>query len=70
MKVVMIDPPRGWRYGFPKALPNPPPEDTRAWLIENGYPAAMLDKMGEHFYCGYWEQEVPDPKGLDANRGK
>ena len=32
-----IDPPSGWKYGFPKELPEGI-EDLRAWLIENGYP--------------------------------
>lgn len=53
--VTYIDPPSGWRYGFPKAIPDPKPEDMRKWLVENGYPQWEIDKMGKNFYCRYWQ---------------
>jgi hypothetical protein len=56
-KRLVIDPPSGWRYGFPKVIPDPKPEDMTEWLVENGYPRAEIDKMGEHFYCRYWETD-------------
>lgn len=61
-KVTMVDPPSGWRYGFPKSLPADYPENAsiKPWLIENGYPEWEIDKMGDHFYCRYWEQEIED----------
>lgn len=36
-QVTYIDPPAGWKYGFPKVLPADVIE-VKAWLIENGYP--------------------------------
>jgi len=45
-KVVYIDPPSGWMYGFPKALPDDV-EDVDAWLIENGYPAEMIEHWAD-----------------------
>jgi hypothetical protein len=59
MKRHMIDPPSGWKYGFPKELP-PGVEDTLAWLVENGYPQAEIDRMGDNFYCGHWYREDPE----------
>ena len=61
-KVTMVDPPSGWRYGFPKPLPADYPENASitSWLIENGYPEWEIDKMGDHFYCRYWEQEIDE----------
>ena len=53
MKQLMIDPPSGWKYGFPKTIPDGV-TDHRAWLIENGYPSSLIDEFGEHFYCKYW----------------
>ena len=53
---ILIDPPSGWMYGFPKLLPNPQPENVREWLVENGYPRKEMDSYGEHFYCRYIEQ--------------
>ena len=52
-----IDPPSGWRYGFPKILPKEADGRTLEWLVEQGYPREEIDKMGDHFYCGYWPVE-------------
>lgn len=57
MKKTMIDPPSGWKYGFPKVLP-PDVKDTTQWLLDNGYPQHEIDKCGKHFYCRYWEIDV------------
>lgn len=59
-KVLMIDPPSGWRYGFPMPLPEERPTNTLVWLVEQGYPQKEIDAMGEYFYCRYWETEVED----------
>ena len=55
----MIDPPSGWKYGFPKELPEDI-KDTKKWLVENGYPQREIDSCGDHFYCRFWEQEVDE----------
>lgn len=57
---VVIDPPEGWRYGFPKVIPDDV-QDERKWLVENGYPQEEIDKLanskyGDLFYCRYWEE--------------
>jgi len=57
IKVAYIDPPEGWKYGFPKPVPNPRPENMLEWLVDNGYPQKIIDKYGEHFYCRHWERE-------------
>ena len=66
-RVTMIDPPSGWKYGFPKVIPTDPrPADSLAWLVENGYPAKLIESYGDHFYCRHWEceaeEEVPAAK--------
>jgi hypothetical protein len=58
--VMMIDPPSGWKYGFPMPLPDPRPENTLKWLVEQGYPQKEIDAYGEHFYSRYWETEIED----------
>lgn len=35
---LLVDPPSGWRYGFPKVWNRKTHPDMKAWLIENGYP--------------------------------
>jgi hypothetical protein len=58
--VTFIDPPAGWKYGFPKAVPDPQPENMLEWLLEQGYPQKEIDACGKHFYTRYWQEEVED----------
>lgn len=58
--VLMVDPPSGWKYDFPKPLPDPRPENMISWFIEQGYPQKEIDACGEHFYSRYWETEIED----------
>jgi len=55
--VQYIDPPSGWKYGFPKIIPDGV-TDVMAWLLEQGYPQKEIDSCGKHFYCRHWNEEV------------
>jgi hypothetical protein len=57
----MIDPPLGWRYGFPKQLPDDV-KDLRRWLLDQGYPESDVDFAVAH--CRYWEEETSDSISL------
>lgn len=51
-----VDPPSGWKYGFPKQMPEYlPPEKFHAWLVENGYPQHLIDQFPDGLPCGQWE---------------
>jgi hypothetical protein len=53
---TMVDPPEGWRYGFPRAIPDEVMDDGdrfAAWLSQFGYPARLLPLALEH--SRYWE---------------
>ena len=53
---MMIDPPSGWRYGFPKELPEDlKPGGINDWLISEGYPKEVIDELGEYFHYRMWE---------------
>jgi len=59
-KTLIIDPPEGWRYGFPKPIPNEMvianEEIFSKWLTDNGYPA---DRLFEALrYSRYWEKDL------------
>jgi hypothetical protein len=49
----MIDPPSGWKYDFPKPIPDNV-TDVLTWLVENGYPKYLIDELGDDFACRYW----------------
>lgn len=59
-KVTMVDPPHGWKYGFPKAVPQEimqlDQSKFREWIINEGYPEVMVGKgLLEH--CRWWVEE-------------
>lgn len=39
-----VDPPGGWRYGFPKVWDKKENPDFYAWLVKEGYPQEEIDK--------------------------
>lgn len=52
----MIDPPRGWLYGFPKPVPEGYVNNEslmRIWLQAQGYPTTDIDLALK--YSRYWE---------------
>jgi len=54
VKQTMVDPPEGWRFGFPAPLQ----EDYRQQLIDAGYPEQSIELALKH--SRYWEREVED----------
>ena len=57
----MIDPPGGWRYGFPKAFTIRDGQSLREWLIENGYPAHEIDLFPpDQLPVRIWRQVRPE----------
>ena len=52
---LMIDPPSGWRYGFPKRIPREHQHRVLEWMVEQGYPRHLTE--GKHFYVRYWNAE-------------
>jgi hypothetical protein len=55
---ALIDPPEGWKYGFPKPAPVGADrvefeknETINKWLVENGYPQALIDMYHGHIRC-------------------
>ena len=55
---TIIDPPSGWKYGFPKPIPEDRKDDVLVWLVEQGYPQSEIDGLGDYFSCRYWKQET------------
>jgi hypothetical protein len=57
-KMLVIDPPGGWKYGFPKAVPAGVMKNDsllRLWLTGEGYPINDIDLAMKH--SRYWETE-------------
>lgn len=52
---IWVDPPSGWKYGFPKLAPYPLPADMIQWVLDRGYPQSEIDILGTHFYLQFTE---------------
>lgn len=61
-KPVNVDPPNGWRYGFPKVYNPETDGGLRDWLIKNGYPRKIIEELDEHLYCRFWLVDPEDTK--------
>ena len=54
-RVLIVDPPEGWMYGFPKINDWKSEEETREeWFLRNGYPQRLINQ-GMLKYCRFWE---------------
>jgi hypothetical protein len=58
---LIVDPPEGHRYGFPKPVPDDRRHDIIAWMVEQGYPRSIIDEWTEgHFPLRCWYKESRD----------
>jgi hypothetical protein len=72
----LIDPPSGWRFGFPKEIPeeilNSTFEEILEWLVINGYPKDEIEKYreqnGEYTYFHYRIIDNENHNKLKSNR--
>lgn len=52
---MMVDPPTGWKYGFPKLYNEEKDGDFRQFLLNSGYPEKDVDFAMQYIRC--WEPE-------------
>ena len=57
-----VDPPEGWRHGFPKIFDPDKDGDLYDWLIREGYTEQDITDSGKYFYTRQWDV---DPCGND-----
>ena len=58
VEYIIVDPPSGWRYGFPKAIKTEVLNDKGKFvqfLMDNGYPEEDIDLALK--YSRYWNGE-------------
>jgi hypothetical protein len=58
---LMVDPPSGWKYGFPKPVPEEYYSlendfNMNQWLVSEGYPQTEIDVCGDYFFIRLWEE--------------
>lgn len=51
--LILIDPPSGWKYGFPKVVTQEQYKsikDLKQWCIDNGYSREEAKSYGDYFH--------------------
>jgi hypothetical protein len=57
--MIWVDPPEGWKYGFP-AIYNPDTDGQMSdWIISKGYPIQIIKEYGEQWMVRCWPAEEP-----------
>jgi len=62
MNNMWIDPPSGWRYGFPKLWDRKVPVEQ--WLVYNGYPIEDVDFAVQHIR--WWPEAEANNESMDS----
>lgn len=50
-----VDPPSGWKYGFPKVWDSEKDKPVEEWLVEQGYPKKIVDEFPDGIPYRLWE---------------
>jgi hypothetical protein len=55
---LIVDPPSGWMYGFPKAVLDEASyeKDPEGWFLQNGYPKELIAE-GMLNHVRFWREE-------------
>ena len=55
---IWVDPPEGWKYGFP-AIYDPEKDGQMSdWIVRKGYPLLTIKEYGESWAVRCWPVEV------------
>jgi hypothetical protein len=56
---IWVDPPEGWKYGFP-AIYDPDTDGQMSdWIISKGYPIQIIKEYGEQWMVRCWPADEP-----------
>lgn len=58
--VMMIDPPEGWRYGFPRRYNDAEDGNMRDFLLKHGYPEKDVDFAMNNMGQWFPEEDAPN----------
>lgn len=61
--MIWVDPPSGWRYGFPRIWNQE--GEMRDWILSKGYPQKEIDSYGDYFHVRCWqptEEEIKNDR--------
>jgi len=56
--MMWVDPPQGWKYGFPAIYDPVNDGKMRDWIVRKGYPLLTINEYGEQWMVRTWPVEV------------
>ena len=56
--MMWVDPPEGWKYGFPAIYDPVNDGKMRDWIVRKGYPLLTIKEYGEQWMVRTWPVEV------------
>jgi len=57
--MIWVDPPEGWKYGFPAIYDPEKDGQMSEWIISKGYPVQIIKEYGEQWHIRCWPAEEP-----------
>ena len=61
--VMIVDPPSGWMYGFPRPYNPKKNESDEKWFARMGYPQRLIDR-GMLAHLRWWEDTFDNPNEM------
>ena len=61
--MIWVDPPEGWKFGFPAIYDPVNDGKMRDWIIRKGYPVQIIKEYGDQWMVRSWPAE--EPKSFD-----
>jgi len=56
---IWVDPPEGWKFGFPAIYDPDADGQLSEWIISKGYPVLIIKEYGESWAIRCWPAEEP-----------
>jgi hypothetical protein len=57
--MIWVDPPEGWKYGFPAIYDPNADGQMSEWIVKKGYPLEKIKEYGESWSVRCWPVEQP-----------
>ena len=56
---IWVDPPEGWKYGFPAIYDPDTDGQLSEWIVRKGYPLLTIKEYGDAWAVRCWPAEEP-----------
>ena len=57
--MIWVDPPEGWKYGFPAIYDPNADGQLSEWIVKRGYPISLIQEYGDVWSVRCWPVEQP-----------